>query len=168
MKVQQMSITSRGPGETRSLGERLGEILQPGDVILLSGELGAGKTTFCKGVAAGLGVAAEVTSPTFTLIAEYEGRVPLVHMDLYRLWEESGTQAAKQALADLGWEDYLESDAAVLIEWAGPAADGLEDALEVELVAAPLPRVDERELRCRARGPRSQALLDEWVKRWLF
>ncbi|MCL6517494.1 MAG: tRNA (adenosine(37)-N6)-threonylcarbamoyltransferase complex ATPase subunit type 1 TsaE [Alicyclobacillus sp.] len=164
-----MSVTSRGPQETFALGERLGEILRPGDVVLLTGGLGAGKTTFAKGIAKGLGVEDEVTSPTFTRMAEYEGRIPLVHMDLYRLWEEAPSEeAALRALADLGWEDALESDAAVLMEWPGKAADAAGDALEVEFTAVPLPRVDERELHCRARGPRSQARLDEWVKRWLF
>ena len=106
------SIISRTPRETFELGRRLAERLRPGDVLALAGDLGAGKTQFAKGIAAGLGVEAEVTSPTFTLIHEYPGgRLPLFHADLYRLETE------KEALG-IGLDDYLESEGVTVVEWA--------------------------------------------------
>ncbi|MCL6592479.1 MAG: tRNA (adenosine(37)-N6)-threonylcarbamoyltransferase complex ATPase subunit type 1 TsaE [Alicyclobacillus sp.] len=167
--VDSVSIRTLSPEQTRRVGQKLGELLQPGDVVLLTGDVGAGKTTFCQGVAVGAGIGQPLTSPTFTLAAEYTGRVRLVHADLYRLHDEAARSGRPLAelLLEMGWEDELESDAVLLVEWPGAAADGL-DALAVELVRAPLPRLDERELRCRATGKRSKQRLDEWVKRWLF
>jgi tRNA threonylcarbamoyladenosine biosynthesis protein TsaE len=177
--VDAMSIITRSAQETRRLGEALGHLLRPGDVILLSGDLGAGKTTFSQGVARGVGVSEPVTSPTFVLAAEYEGRIRLVHMDLYRLHGDSnadgenprptgGTFSLAEALAAAGWEDGEGDGAALLIEWPGEVADEFDDALLIHIERAPLPRVDERVFRSRATGARSWTLLDEWVKRWLF
>jgi len=164
-----MSITTHSSAQTLELGRRLGELLQAGDVVFLSGDLGVGKTTFSKGVARGLGISAEVTSPTFTLVAEYEGRVPLAHFDLYRLYEEHlADDHMRQALLDIGWEDYLQGDFAVLVEWPAAVVNDVDDALHVDILQQPLPRLDERVLRCEARGNRSWARLDEWVKKWLF
>lgn len=157
-----VSISTHASAETKRLGQALGHLLQAGHVVLLAGTLGAGKTTFTQGVAAGMGVAEDVTSPTFTLLAEYRGRIPLVHADLYRLGDDA--EAAWQT----GLDDYLEGDAAVLIEWPEVIADALPDALWIRIERAPLPRLDEREFVCHATGPRSRDLLDEWVKRWLF
>lgn len=159
--LDEMSIVTQGPGETLRLGERLGELLEAADVVLLSGDLGAGKTTFSQGVARGLGVRGPVTSPTFTLVAEYEGRVPLAHMDLYRLEGQSVSSG-------IGWEDYLEGDHAVLVEWPEYLDTDWPDALRIEIRRAPMPAVDERTFHCKAGGTRSWTLLDEWVKRWLF
>lgn len=98
--------------ETLQFGERIGHDLQRGDVIALFGDLGAGKTALIKGIAHGLGVTQEVTSPTFTLVHEYTGgRLPLFHIDLYRL------DNPEQALA-IGIEDYLNGPGATAIEWA--------------------------------------------------
>ncbi|CAM3914033.1 tRNA (adenosine(37)-N6)-threonylcarbamoyltransferase complex ATPase subunit type 1 TsaE [Alicyclobacillus pomorum] len=168
--VREMAITTHSSGQTNNLGQRLGELLEPGDVVLLSGDLGVGKTTFSKGVAKGLGVEDEVTSPTFTLVAEYEGRIPLVHMDLYRLYEGGAVDAdgVQAALQSLGWEDYLEGDGAVLIEWPSGVEREIPDALHIEIARQPLPRIDERVFHCKSTGERSFALLDEWVKKWLF
>ncbi len=157
--LDEMSITTRSAVETKQLGTVLGRLLQSGDVVLLSGDLGAGKTTFSKGVALGLGVRDEVTSPTYSLIAEYEGRIPLAHMDLYRLSEAE----AKSFPLD----DYLESDAAVLMEWPELVIDRVSDALSIHISTLPLPRIDERTVLCKALGSRSWQLLDEWVKQWL-
>ncbi|MCL6626357.1 tRNA (adenosine(37)-N6)-threonylcarbamoyltransferase complex ATPase subunit type 1 TsaE [Alicyclobacillus shizuokensis] len=165
--VDAMTFTTQSAQETKELGRVLGRLLKPADVVLLSGDLGTGKTTFAKGVAEGLGIGQEVTSPTFTLIAEYEdGRIPFVHMDLYRLYEEGGPMAAE--LDEIGFSDYLEGRAAVLIEWPKAVLGEMEDALTVHIARQPLPRVDERAFSCRALGPRSWQRLDEWVKRWLF
>jgi tRNA threonylcarbamoyladenosine biosynthesis protein TsaE len=95
--------------ETRELGRRLAPLLQPGDVLALEGDLGAGKTTFTQGVAKGLGIETYIDSPTFTLIKEYHGRLPLYHMDVYRL---------EGADEDLGWDEYFYGDGVTLVEWA--------------------------------------------------
>ncbi|HEV8308785.1 MAG TPA: tRNA (adenosine(37)-N6)-threonylcarbamoyltransferase complex ATPase subunit type 1 TsaE [Methylomirabilota bacterium] len=99
---------------TRELGARLGRMARPGDVIALSGDLGAGKTCFIQGVAAGLGVASVVTSPTFVLVAEYAGRLPLHHVDLYR------TESLEEIRA-LGLEELLDGEGVTVIEWAEKA-----------------------------------------------
>jgi len=106
---RELILTSRGPGETRRLGQRLGRRLRPGDVILLSGELGAGKTVFVQGVARGLGYEGIVSSKSFVLLGEYQGRVKLYHADCYRL--EAPEQAEELAL------DEVCADGALVVEW---------------------------------------------------
>lgn len=108
---QTLDFISHSEAQTRRLGVRLGELLEPGDVIALQGELGSGKTCWVQGVGQGLQVGQHVTSPTFTLVNEYPGRLMLYHIDLYRI-----NQVA-EAL-DLGVEDYLYGDGVCLIEWA--------------------------------------------------
>ncbi|WP_018130950.1 tRNA (adenosine(37)-N6)-threonylcarbamoyltransferase complex ATPase subunit type 1 TsaE [Effusibacillus pohliae] len=103
--------TTHSPEQTRAVAERLARLLQAGDVLTLTGDLGAGKTTFTQGLAKGLGVEEPVSSPTFMLIREYEGRLPLYHMDVYRLGEQAGSE-------DLGIEEYLYGDGVSVIEWA--------------------------------------------------
>jgi len=97
---------------TAKLGQRLGELLQPGDVILLTGPLGTGKTTLTQAIGQGGGVPAScyITSPTFSLLHEYPGRLPLYHLDLYRLGSE-------EEIEDLGFLDYLYGQGATVIEW---------------------------------------------------
>jgi tRNA threonylcarbamoyladenosine biosynthesis protein TsaE len=166
-----MAFTTRSAAETFRLGRQLGILLQAGDVVFLTGHLGSGKTTFAKGVAQGIGVRDEVTSPTFTLVSEYEGRIPLAHMDLYRLLTDTeGTTAPTSTVdfAAIGVQDYLYGDYAVLVEWPGALVEEVDDALFVDIVSLPLPRVDEREFHCKATGERSWKRLDEWVKQWLF
>jgi tRNA threonylcarbamoyladenosine biosynthesis protein TsaE len=102
-------LTSNSPAETEDAGRSLGETLRPGDVVLLTGELGAGKTTFVRGVAQGIGSHAPVASPTFQLVRVYPGRVQLAHVDLYRV--ENSTE-----LRDLGLEELAEQGA-VVVEW---------------------------------------------------
>lgn len=104
-------ITSHSVDETIAVGERMAGECQRGAVLALHGELGAGKTALVKGLARGLGIRQEVTSPTFTLIHEYRGgRLPLYHVDLYRL------ESPDQAMA-IGLEDYLPGDGVTVIEW---------------------------------------------------
>ena len=106
------SIISHSPAETFAFGEQVAEGVRPGDVLALSGDLGAGKTHFVKGLAAGLGIVAAVTSPTFTLIHEYPGgRLPLFHFDFYRLDSEDD-------LLRIGFDDYLDAGGVLAIEWA--------------------------------------------------
>jgi tRNA threonylcarbamoyladenosine biosynthesis protein TsaE len=112
------TLISNSPSDTEALGEKFGHAARRGWVIALSGELGAGKTQFVKGVARGLGIPARVHSPTFTLAAEYDGgRLPLFHLDLYRL--ESADQ-----IRSAGLEEFLHPDGVAVIEWAERMADG--------------------------------------------
>jgi len=110
-------VRTGSPQETQALGAALAEELEPGTVVALHGDLGAGKTCFIQGLAAGLGIDEPVTSPTYTLVGEYEGRLPLHHIDLYRL---SGPAEA----LGLGLEEYFDADGVTAIEWA-ERADGL-------------------------------------------
>ncbi len=108
---------SHSPADTEALGERFGRAAQTGLVIALSGDLGAGKTQFVRGLARGLGIAGRVHSPTFTLVNEYGGgRLKLFHLDLYRL------ETAEQILS-AGIEDYLSPDGVSVVEWAERIAD---------------------------------------------
>ena len=96
-----MEFITNSENETEELGSRLAEKLEPGTVIAFTGDLGAGKTAFTRGLARGLGITERVTSPTFTIVNEYEGgRLPLFHFDMYRL-------GSSDELFDIGWEDYL-------------------------------------------------------------
>jgi tRNA threonylcarbamoyladenosine biosynthesis protein TsaE len=103
-------ISSASPEETRAIGERIGAALAPGSVVLLRGVLGAGKTVLAKGIARGLGVEDEIISPTYTIVADYPGRVPLTHVDLYRV--EGATQ-----IAGLGLDDLLAGPGVTVVEW---------------------------------------------------
>ena len=114
--------------ETEALGETLARRLGPGDVVAYRGDLGAGKTAFTRGLARGLGCTGRVTSPTFTVVNEYEGRLPLFHFDLYRLEGED-------ALYDIGWEDYLDRGGVCAVEWSENVAEAIEDgAVRVSMV----------------------------------
>lgn len=139
--------------ETRALGAAFARILVPGDVILLEGELGAGKTTFTQGLAAGLGVSADVLSPTFALMSEYrKGRIPLLHVDAYRL---SSASEADQ----LGLDEYIDGGWAAVVEWAGNIAGALpNDALELLFEYDG----DARSVTFRVQGPRSRAIMEEY------
>ncbi|HAQ06354.1 MAG TPA: tRNA (adenosine(37)-N6)-threonylcarbamoyltransferase complex ATPase subunit type 1 TsaE [Bacillus bacterium] len=102
-------LKSNEPELTKSFAKRMAGFLKPGDVIALEGDLGAGKTTFTKGLAEGLGITRNVNSPTFTIIKEYKGRLPLYHMDVYRVAD---------AFEDLGFEEYFEGNGVTVVEWA--------------------------------------------------
>jgi tRNA threonylcarbamoyladenosine biosynthesis protein TsaE len=114
------AFTSQNEKETFEFGKIIAAQLKPGDVIGLFGDLGSGKTTCIKGICSGLGVTEEVTSPTFTLINEYQGRLPVFHFDFYRI-------SAKSALKDLGLEEYLSGEGICLIEWPEIIVDLLPD-----------------------------------------
>lgn len=119
------------PQDTFSLGQRMGKLLLPGSLILLYGELGAGKTTLAKGIARGLGVEAPVTSPTFTIVNEYMGRVPFYHMDFYRLEEP-------EEAYELGLEEYIHGQGITVIEWP----EKVREMLPAEVLEVRLERVD--------------------------
>ena len=116
-----MEYCSNRVAETEELGAQLAARLRPGDVVSYTGDLGAGKTAFTRGIARGLGIPERVTSPTFTIVNEYEGgRLPLFHFDLYRLGDP-------EELFDIGWEDYLARGGVCAVEWSENVAGALED-----------------------------------------
>ena len=122
-----LTTTTTSAEQTTALGERLGKLLSPGDVIALFGDLGAGKTTLTRGIAVGLGLAADIHSPTFTLIHEHPGPTPLYHVDLYRL-------ASELEVETLGLEEYIYSDGVTIIEWADRMTSMLpNDRLDITL-----------------------------------
>lgn len=156
------------PEATAALGRCLAPALEPGDVVVLSGDLGAGKTCFTGGAAAGLGDARPVTSPTFTIMAVHDGgRIPLYHFDLYRLDDAS-------QLDDVGFYDALEGDGACLVEWgeryAGEIGDERLDLAFTREDAPGETGEPARLVRARALGARASELLaafDEQVVRLL-
>ena len=115
-----MVLLSHSAEETERLGETLAASLHPGTVLAYTGTLGMGKTAFTRGLARGLGCRGRVTSPTFTVVNEYEGKTPLFHFDLYRL-------SSADELFDIGWEDYLGRGGVCAVEWSERAADALPD-----------------------------------------
>jgi len=153
---------TKSPDDTRELAAAVAGLARPGDVLLLAGELGTGKTVFAQGFGRGLGVDEQVTSPTFTLVRTYEGRLTLVHADVYRLDH-------LQEVVDLALPELLDEGAVALVEWGDVAAAALApDFLEVclELGAGD----DDRTLTLRAVGGRWSARLCSLavaVDRWL-
>jgi tRNA threonylcarbamoyladenosine biosynthesis protein TsaE len=141
--------------DTRNVGEALAALLRPRDTVTLTGDLGAGKTTLVQGIGRGLGVEEHVASPTFTLIREYAGRLPVAHVDVYRL-------ERVQDVVDLGLDEVGPTDRVLLVEW-GDAIEELlgSDVLRVELTA-PEPDAETRHVVFQARGrswaERSEAL----------
>jgi tRNA threonylcarbamoyladenosine biosynthesis protein TsaE len=151
-----MLIETTSAEETKKLAAQLGSLLQPGDVLLLNGDLGAGKTTFTQGLAEGLGIDAPVTSPTFTLVHEYRsGRLLLFHFDSYRL-------AGAEEIADLGFEEYLERSGVVVVEWAERLGWLMPDArLDLTLSG----EGDTRTLQLEPHGSRYEQLVKELEER---
>ncbi|MBI3316230.1 MAG: tRNA (adenosine(37)-N6)-threonylcarbamoyltransferase complex ATPase subunit type 1 TsaE [Candidatus Omnitrophica bacterium] len=151
-----MVFQSRSAAQTRALGKKIGGILGSGDVVALCGELGSGKTTFVKGVAQGLGIAAsEVASPTFVIVHEYEGRKKVYHVDWYRLRSLGAVDAGMA-------REYFEGDGVTLIEWADRAPALLPVArLVVHLKHRGL---NAREIRVSAKGQRHEMLIRRLAK----
>jgi len=137
--------------QTEKLGEALGKLLEAGDFLALAGDLGAGKTTFTRGIARGLGIREDITSPTFTIINQYEAPVPLAHMDAYRL-------KAPDELENVGYYDYLEGFVVVL-EWA----DLVEELLPADVLWIHFTVQDEsrRSIRLRSQTPHFDRILRE-------
>ena len=149
-----LKITVNSAEETQQIAQKLALLLKPQDVILLEGDLGAGKTTFTKGLALGLGIHHNIKSPTFTIICEYQqGRLPLYHMDVYRL-EETGGEI-------LGLEEYFEGDGVSVVEWS----NFIKDELPPDNLTIVLEKDDnndnKRYLSFTAHGKRYQELLQE-------
>ena len=129
-------------------GQRLGKSLQAGDVLVLTGDLGAGKTTFTKGLALGLGISQMIKSPTYTIVREYEGRLPLYHLDVYRIGDDPDS---------IDLDDFLFGEGVTVIEWGELLGENLpEDCLKLSL----LKKEDGRELVFEAKVTRAQELLE--------
>ena len=142
-----MEYITHSPEETEKLGAALGRALMPGTVIAYSGDLGAGKTAFTRGIARGLGITEPVTSPTYTIVNEYDtGRLPLFHFDMYRLHSADD-------LWDIGWEDYLERNGICAVEWSENVADALENPLFVHIE-----KLDDTSRRITLKGEENYAL----------
>lgn len=126
-----MEYLSHSEAETQAIGRKLGRRLKPGTVLAYRGDLGMGKTAFTRGLADGLGCSGRVASPTFTIVNEYEGPIPLFHFDLYRLPDAD-------ALFDIGWEDYLNRGGVCAVEWSERATEALPaDTVWVTLARCP-------------------------------
>ena len=147
-----IKIITKTPQELAYLGGRMAQLLQPGDFLALDGDLGAGKTLFTQGLAQGLEVAEEISSPTFTIIHEYEsGRLPLYHMDVYRIKQP-------EEMYDLGYEEYFYGNGITVVEWAQLIAELLpEEYLGIEITIVP----EGRELRFSPYGAHYEHILEE-------
>ena len=154
----ELVLVSRTPDETRALAATVAGALRPGDVVALTGELGAGKTCFVQGAAAALGVQERVTSPSFVLRREYEGSVPILHMDIYRL-------ETLQEIVDIGYEEVFDRSRVTFIEWGDAMSPLLpQDHLELEFRLPPavpddiVPGEEDRRIVVRPRG-------ENWLRR---
>lgn len=147
-----LTWTTKGADETKRIAAALAKLVMPGDVLTLEGDLGAGKTTFSKGFAGGLGITRIVNSPTFTIIKEYtDGRLPLYHMDVYRM---------EDAEEDIGLEEYFEGEGVCLVEWAHLIGPQLPSSyLKIEMLRTE--REEERHLTFSAKGERYETLCKE-------
>lgn len=148
-----MEIILNGLKETSEFGIKLGSLLKSGDVVCLNGELGAGKTTLTKSIGLGLGVDDYITSPTFSLINEYEGRVPVYHFDVYRLENV-------EELYDLGFDEYFYGKGISIIEWANRIEKFLPDE-RIVLNIENTQYIDQRRIRITIYGNRYKCILEE-------
>ncbi|MFN3367131.1 tRNA (adenosine(37)-N6)-threonylcarbamoyltransferase complex ATPase subunit type 1 TsaE [Exiguobacterium aurantiacum] len=126
------TLITHSAAETQAVAEKLATLVKAGTVITLDGDLGAGKTTFTQGFGKGLGVTRNVNSPTFTIMKQYQGRLPLYHMDVYRL-EDTGD--------DIGLEEYINGDGVAIVEWSNL----IESSLPTERLAITIERTGDEE-----------------------
>ncbi len=150
MKTRHIDLTSHSPEQTQKIGIRIGELALPGDVFLLSGRLGAGKTCLTQGIAWGLNIKEYALSPTFVIVREMHGRLPLYHIDLYRLDNID-------EIEDLGLDDYLYGKGACVVEWAEKALGLLPTEhllIQIDFLSDTM-----RSLQLKSRGKRYQELL---------
>lgn len=151
-------IYSKNPDDTQTLGHKIGNLSLPGDLILMTGELGAGKTCFTQGVLNGVGSLEHVRSPTFVLVMEYNGRIPLYHADLYRI-----SQTAE--LESIGIEEYFHSDGICVVEWA----DRFESIFQLDHLAIKIdwdeegPSSNKRRIQLTSKGSRHAKLINDVI-----
>lgn len=148
------TIVMKNETETIALAKKLAGFLMPGMTILMFGDLGAGKTTFTKGIGAGLGVKRIIKSPTYTIVREYtDGRLPLYHMDLYRLEESE--------VIDLGLDEYFAGEGVSIVEWPSVSPEDLpKEVLEIHLEAS-LDDLDQRTIQFKAKGEQYEELIEK-------
>lgn len=154
-ELDSFTFTSQSPSDTRTLGRALGQVAEPGLVVALVGQLGAGKTAFTRAVAEGLGVPDPrvVTSPTFVLIQEYAGRLPIFHFDTYRL-------RTQEEFVELGVEEYFADEGICLVEWADRVTPILpDDRIELHFEIG---QQASRMIECRCVGERFQTMFHAW------
>ena len=144
---------SHNEDELMNYGYQLGQVFQAQDVLVLTGDLGAGKTTFTKGIARGLGISQMIKSPTYTIVREYEGRLPLYHLDVYRIGQDPDS---------IDLDDFLFGEGVTVIEWGELLGDSLPDDY---LKLTVLKKEDGRELVFEVHGSRSQALLESFTEK---
>ncbi len=153
--MKEWKVVTDSPQKTKALAEMIGRAVSAGMLITLSGDLGAGKTTFTQGLAKGLDIDRKVTSPTFTIMKEYKGRLPLYHIDAYRL--ENITQ-------DLGFEDYIDGDGVCVIEWANFIEYVLpEQLLNIEFT---INDDDSRTLTLQGHGEKYEEVISKICTQW--
>ena len=142
------NMHTKNEDELIALGQELGSLLEKNDVLILTGELGAGKTTLTKGLAKGLGINQMIKSPTYTIVREYEGRLPLYHLDVYRIGGDADS---------IDLDEFLFGDGVTVIEWGHLLGEDLpSDYLELEI----LKKDEGREISCHAHGQRASRLLE--------
>ena len=125
-----MQFVSHSTQETEQFGEEVAKSLRGGDVLAFTGSLGMGKTAFTRGLARGLGCRGRVTSPTFTIVNEYDGKTPLFHFDMYRL-------GSSDELFDIGWDDYLARGGVCAVEWSENVDEAFEDPIRITITKDP-------------------------------
>jgi tRNA threonylcarbamoyladenosine biosynthesis protein TsaE len=161
--MTRVELVSRSAKDTQAIAAEISRVVQAGDLIVLGGDLGAGKTTFVQGFGAALGVDEPITSPTFVLMRTYEGRLPIVHLDVYRLEH-------LQEAVDLGLAEILDDGAVALVEWGDLVAAVLPaDFLELLIEQADGEADDDRHIRVRSVGARWSArmrMLAETLAPW--
>lgn len=148
-------ITTTSPRETQQLASRLVPFLLAGDVISLTGDLGAGKTCFTQGLARTLGIRGRITSPTFSLIKEYRGKLPLYHFDIFRI------ESVKE-MFELGYEDYFFGEGVTVIEWGDKVASLLPQEY-VEIEFRRLEKNNHRKIRIKPHGLRWREKAKQWI-----
>ena len=137
-----MIVSTHNEKETTAFGEKFAKKLQPGDVVAFTGDLGAGKTAFIRGVAMGMELEARVSSPTFTIVNEYIGKIPLLHFDMYRLGDSD-------ELFEIGWEDYLERGGVCAVEWS----ENVMDAFSTDTIFVNIEKIGDTERRITVKMP---------------
>jgi tRNA threonylcarbamoyladenosine biosynthesis protein TsaE len=158
-EIGTFEVITESPAQTIRLGRLLGEILPPGSFVALVGSLGAGKTLLTKGLARGLGVEddREVTSPSFVLVNEYRGRIPVYHLDLYRLDSYAEVEG-------IGWDEFVSGPGVTLVEWADKVAEELpEERIEIHLQWV---GEEKRRLCFSGKGGTGQTLVEELKHKW--
>lgn len=154
-----IELKTKGADQTLKLGQALGRMLKEGTLIALMGELGAGKTVLAKGIAKGLGIQdeGEVTSPSFVLVNEYFGRIPIYHIDLYRLEDPAEAEG-------LGWEEFVCGSGVVVVEWAEKIASKLpEERMDIQIQWL---GEEERKMTFCGKGEEARRLVEQLRREW--